>query len=64
MIELHPEVVNKNGNQFVLLPFEEYQALKEVLEDYKDLLDLRAAKASEENAETVDLKEIKDRFGS
>ena len=45
-IELHPEIVRKNGKSVVVLPYEEFVALQEILSDYEDLLDLRAAKKS------------------
>jgi PHD/YefM family antitoxin component YafN of YafNO toxin-antitoxin module len=45
MIELHPEILKKNGkSEFVVLPYEEYEALQELLADYQDLMDLRDAK--------------------
>jgi hypothetical protein len=45
MIELHPKILKKNGKiEFVVLPCEKYQALQELLSDYQDLLDLRAAR--------------------
>ena len=45
MIKLHPEILKKNGKkEFVVLPYEEFTALQELLDDYEDLLDLRAAK--------------------
>ena len=44
MIELHPEILKKNGkDEFVVLPYQEFTALK-------DLLDLRAAKR---NSKTI-----------
>ncbi len=49
MIELHPEFLKKNGrNEFVVLPYEEFVRLQEVLEDAADLLELQHAR--EENA--------------
>jgi hypothetical protein len=47
MLQLHPEVVNRNGKDFVVLPREEFIALQELLHDAEDLLDLRAAKAAQ-----------------
>ena len=45
MIELHPEVLEKNGKkEFVMLPYVEFVALQEILADAEDVLDLRAAK--------------------
>ena len=64
MIELHPEILKKNGKiEFVVLPYEEYQALQELLADYQDLLDLRAAKNSEACEPSVPLEEAKNQLG-
>jgi predicted DNA-binding protein (UPF0251 family) len=65
MIELHPEILKKNGkNEFVVLPFDEYTALQEVLSDYQDLIDLRAAKQEEVAEVTVSLEAVKSELGS
>ncbi len=43
--ELHPEFLTKNGKrEFAVVPYEEYQALWEWIEDMEDLMDLRVAK--------------------
>ena len=64
MIELHPEILKKNGrNEFAVLPYEEYLALTEALSDYEDLQELRTAKAEEGNAATMSLKEVSKRYG-
>jgi hypothetical protein len=61
--ELHPEILIKNGRkEFAVLPYEEFIALQEWLEDLEDLVDLRAAKDVEENAPTISLVEIEHRF--
>ncbi len=60
MIELHPEVLEKNGKkEFVVLPYEEFIALQEILADAEDALDLRAAKQEEQDAPTISLAEVK-----
>ncbi len=64
MIELHPEILKKNGeNQFVILPYEEFTALRELLVDYEDLLDLRAAKRENPIEPSVHLADVKNEFG-
>jgi PHD/YefM family antitoxin component YafN of YafNO toxin-antitoxin module len=64
MIELHPEILKKNGkNEFVVLPYEEFSALREMLEDYEDLLDLRSAKGEEQLEESVSLEDVKREYG-
>lgn len=60
MFELHPEFLSKNGQkEFAVLPYEEFLKIQEILEDWEDLMALRAAKKSEENAQTVSLDEAK-----
>jgi PHD/YefM family antitoxin component YafN of YafNO toxin-antitoxin module len=64
MIELHPEILKKNGkSEFVVLPFDEYTALQELLADYQDLIDLRTAKQEEGTETTVPLEIIKSELG-
>ena len=65
MIELHPEILKKNGKiEFVVLTYEEYKALQELLADYQDLLDLRDAKTKEAYDASVSLAEAKKDFAS
>jgi len=65
MIELHPEILEKNGQpEFAVLPYEEFQAVKELLLDYEDLRDLRAAKSEESDAPTMSLHEVSKRYGA
>jgi hypothetical protein len=61
--ELHPEILSKDGRkEFAVLPYEEFIALQEWLDDVDDLLDLRAAKESEGDAPTISLKEVESRI--
>lgn len=61
--ELHPEILTKNGRkEFAVLPYEEFLALQEWLEDLEDLTDLRAAKDSERDASTIPLVEVERRY--
>ncbi len=42
---LHPQIIEKEGKkEFVILPYEEFIAIKEEWENYEDLKDLREAK--------------------
>lgn len=64
MIQLHPEFLKKNGkDEFVVLPYEEYVALQELLEDVKDLLELRAAKEEHAGKPSMSIDEVRRRFG-
>ena len=64
MIELHPEIIVKDGKkQFVVLPYEEFTAIQEALADAEDLSALRIAKRDERDAPTVPLEQVVDDLG-
>ena len=64
MIEFHPEFLKKNGkNEFVVLPYDEFVKMQELLSDAQDLIELRQAKTDEGDAPAVSLEEVKKRFG-
>ncbi|MDP2902748.1 MAG: hypothetical protein Q8N96_06530 [Methylovulum sp.] len=55
-MELHPQLIEKEGRkEFVVLPFNEFQALTELMNDYEDLMDLRAAKEEAKGEQPVSL---------
>jgi hypothetical protein len=59
MIELHPEIVEKDGKkQFVILRYEEFVAIQEALADADDLAALRAAKKDERDAPAIPLDQV------
>jgi hypothetical protein len=59
MIELHPEIVEKDGKkQFVILKYEEFVAIQQALADVDDLAALRAAKKDECDAPTIPLDQV------
>ena len=59
MIELHPEIVEKDGKkQFVILKYEEFVAIQQALADADDLAALRAAKEDEHGAPTIPLDQV------
>ena len=59
-MELHPEVLKKNGvSEFVILPYEEFLALQQLLADAQDLAELREAVREERDAPTISLEEMK-----
>ncbi|MGH8593599.1 MAG: type II toxin-antitoxin system Phd/YefM family antitoxin [Gammaproteobacteria bacterium] len=63
-MELHPQVIEKEGKkEFVVLPFEEYQALTELMHDYEDLRDLREAKEESKGQESIPLHKVISDFG-
>jgi PHD/YefM family antitoxin component YafN of YafNO toxin-antitoxin module len=64
MIQLHPEFITKNGKkEFAVIPYEEFEALQELIADMEDLIDLRAAKEEEANSPSVSLAEVKKQLG-
>jgi hypothetical protein len=64
MIKLHPEILKKNGkSEFVVLPYEEFVAIQELLDDAQDLLELERARQAEGDAPTVSFEELAKRFG-
>ena len=57
--ELHPEIIEKNGTkESVVLPYNEFIALREWMEDMEDLLELRKAKHVEGNVPGRPLEEV------
>ena len=63
-LKLHPEYLVKDGKkQFVVLPYEEFEALQEVLADAQDLIDLRKAKEVEGDEPAATLEEVKRQLG-
>jgi hypothetical protein len=54
VMELHPKILEKNGNkELVILPYEEFEGIEDALSDYEDLWDLREAKQDEQNQTTA-----------
>jgi hypothetical protein len=64
MIPLHPEFITKNGKkEFAVIPYEEFEALQELIADIEDLIDLRAAKEEDTNQPSMPLAEVKKMLG-
>jgi len=60
-MSIHPQIIEKEGKkEFVVLPYEEFLAMKESLEDFEDLKDLREAKAESAHVGTVKLTDIRN----
>ncbi|WP_028571065.1 hypothetical protein [Desulfonatronum lacustre] len=61
MITLNPSILEHDGKKaFVVLPYEEFQKVREELEDYEVLKDLRAAKTEEMNAPVTLLSSVRE----
>lgn len=64
MLKLHPEYLRKDGKeQFVVLPYEEFVALQELLEDTRDLLELELARQADRGGPNISLDEVAKKFG-
>ena len=60
MFNLNPKLITKNGKpMFAVIPYEQFLAIKEMLEDFQDLQDLRAAKQEEYNQPAIALSDVK-----
>ncbi len=59
-MEITTQVIKKNGkNEFVVLPYEEFQKIQEELVSYEDLRCLRKAKMVEKDAPTIGIAQLK-----
>ena len=62
--ELHPQIIEKNGaKESVVLPYQEYIALREWIEDMEDLLELPEAKRAEGGVPGRPLEEVAKDLG-
>ncbi len=60
MIKLHPNILERDGRKaFAVLSYEEFEKVREELENYEDLKDLRAAKAKESSASVSPLGSVR-----
>ena len=61
MIALHPNILERDGKKaFAVLPYEEFQKIREELDDYEDLKDLRTAKAEEGTVPVSLLRSVRE----
>ncbi len=59
-MEITAQVIKKNGkNEFVVLPYEEFQKIQEELVSYEDLRCLREAKMVEKDAPIIGIAQLK-----
>ncbi len=64
MIALHPEILRKDGKeQFVVLTWEEYSAVRELLEDLDDLRAIEEAKRQDKGEPGLSTEEIRRQLG-
>jgi hypothetical protein len=59
-LKLNPQFVDKDGvRAFAVLPYEEYLALLEYLENVEDMAEMRVAIEEEKNAPTIPWEQAK-----
>jgi predicted DNA-binding protein (UPF0251 family) len=64
MPKLKPEIWSKNGKKkFVVLSYEEFESIRQQLEDAEDLKLLHQSKKRQAGAKTISLVEMKRRLG-
>ena len=62
-LELHPEFWQRGEQRFVMLPYEEFVAIQEALEDARDLRLLRAARDEDDNSPGIPLADVLKELG-
>ena len=60
---LHPRKAKENGQDVVILPNEEFLKLREMAEDYEDLLDLEEARRLNANEPTIPYEQLRKELG-
>ncbi len=61
---LHAQIIEKDGKkEFAVLPYEEFLKVREILEDYEDLQDLRAAKTESGDSKSYSVEEAARELG-
>lgn len=64
MTTLHPNILEHDGKKaFVILSYEEFERIREKLDDFEDLKILREAKAEEAAAPVTSLGSVRKEFG-
>lgn len=58
-MELNPQIIKKgNSFEYAVIPFSEFLRMKELIDDYEDLLDLRKAKEEDLGAEGISAEQL------
>jgi hypothetical protein len=65
VIKLHPQILKKKGRgEFVILSYEEFRAIQELLEDADDLVALRQARKEDDpSVPGYTLEQVRMRLG-
>ena len=60
MFEIQHQIIEKDGKkEFVVLPYEEFVRVKDELEEYEDLRQLREAREQEKDAPSCTIEDAK-----
>ena len=60
-MDFEPQTIKKDGaNEFVVLPYKDYLKIKQALEDYEDLIDLRKTKIETVNEPGIPFNRVKE----
>lgn len=63
-IDLHPEFLTADGKkQFAVLPYEEFVALQEWIEDQQDLHAIRVAREENKNEPSYTIEQVRKELG-
>ncbi len=64
MFEIQHQIIEKDGKkEFVVIPDEEFIRVRDELEEYEDLRQLREAKEQEKDAPSCTIEDAKKEFG-
>lgn len=64
MMDVHPQFLEKNGEkEFVVLPYGEFRALEERLEDLEDLVALYRAREENHGQRSYSINEVREELG-
>lgn len=62
-MNLNPQIIKKNGeSEFVILPYNDYLKIKQIIEDYKDIVDLRKAKSDTIHEPSIPFEQVLKKF--
>ncbi len=63
-LELNPQIITDRGEPaFVVLPYQEFRALEQLLDDFDDLVHLRRAKEEAAGEPMLSLDEVRRELG-
>ena len=63
-MELNPIILENDGKkQFVILSYEQFKKIEQILEDYEDLMELRKAKAEDKDSPMYSIEEVEKFLG-